>query len=59
MTAAGRTYDFLHRTEGAQAVLISYADEMVSILTACEKLDGSIVINCDALTCKLFPLQKK
>ena len=52
-------YDFLHRTEGAQAVLISYADEMDDILTACEKLTKHR-INCDALKLvKLFPFTEK
>lgn len=56
---SGQDYDFLHRTEGAQAVLISYADEMDDILTACEKLTEHR-INCDALKLvKLFPFTKK
>ena len=56
---SGQDYDFLHRTEGAQAVLISYADEMDDILTACEKLTEHR-INCDALKLvKLFPFTEK
>ena len=56
---SGQDYDFLHRTEGAQAVLISYADEMDDILTACEKL-AEHRINCDALKLvKLFPFTEK
>ena len=56
---SGQDYDFLHRTEGAQAVLISYADEMDDILTACEKLTKHR-INCDALKLvKLFPFTEK
>lgn len=56
---SGQDYDFLHRTEGAQAVLISYADEMDDILTACEKLTKRRV-NCDALKLvKLFPFTEK
>ena len=56
---SGQDYDFLHRTEGAQAVLISYADEMDDILTACEKLTEHR-INCDTLKLvKLFPFTEK
>ena len=56
---SGQDYDFLHRTEGAQAVLISYADEMDDILTAREKLTEHR-INCDALKLvKLFPFTEK